>query len=239
MGLTVTQAANDLLSKLGIEGSDPTQAPALAQQDVVIALNQAGQIIQRAGQDYFTRSKQTITLSAGTAMYALPQTVQAILGPLRLNNAVPMSALLSRGELDQFDRIFLGSASYGAAQGVPIAYWPEYLSNGNTAGDIEQINIYFAPVPGSNPGFVVAEVVDAWVPLTLATGTALLPVAKEYAESILLPIARKFITRSSQFSRQDLKEQLEADGDAALASLGTAGGFPDAQQPEPARAVHG
>lgn len=239
MSLTIAQAANDLLSKLGIEGTDPTVAPALAQQDVIIALNQAGQVLQRAGQDFFTRQYLDVTLISGQQEYALAQTVQAVLGPLRLANGVPLQALLSRGELDQFDRIFLGSASYGAAQGVPVAYWVEYMSNGDANGDIEQVNLYFCPIPTTNPGTVTAEVVLAWVNMAVADigSTSSLPVARNYVESILLPLARWYVTRSSQFSRPELLPGLESDYQQAIASLGTAGGFPNAVQDAPAREV--
>jgi|SRR5580658_1664796 hypothetical protein len=246
MGLTVQAAANDLLSKLGIEGTDPTQASALVQQDVIIAINWAGQMLQRAGQDYFTRNRLTInlvdgqqeyTISAGTAAFA----IQAVLGPLRLNNQVPLAALLSRGELDEFDRIFLGAADYGAAQGVPIAYWPEFLYNGDSTGNIEELNIWFAPIPATNPGFVVAEVVNGWSNFAVANigSTAELPVAMDYTESIFLPLARLAITRSSQFSRPDILDGITSDAQRAFEQLASAGGFPNVDQNPPERKVSG
>ena len=241
MSLTIIASANDLLSKLGIEGSDPTAAPALAQQDVIIAMNAAGQMLQRAGQDFFTRSRLTVGLSAGTAIYPLGQNIQAVLGPVRLNDQIPLAALTSRGELDQFDRIFLGLADYGSSPGVPIAYFPEFLNNGATVGDPEQVNIWFAPIPATNPGFVVVEVIDAFASITLANigSSSLLPVARNYAETIFQPIARLAITRSSQFSRPDLLKQITDDAQSAMQQLGTAGGFPDVDQQLPPRQVHG
>ena len=244
-GLTIQQAANDLLSKLGIEGTDPTVAPTLAQQDVIIALNWAGQTLQRAGQDYFTRATLTVGLSAGTSMYAIAQPIQEVLGPIRLNGQVPLNALLSRGELDQFARIFLGETIYGTDTGVPIAYWVEYLNNQAGQGDIEQINIYLAPTPGALgpvvplPGTIVVECVYAWTNYAVASigSTNVLPIARLYTESIFLPLARRAITRSSQFSRKDLLAQIEADGDVAMQTLGTGGGFPNVLQPEPERRV--
>ena len=228
MSLTIQAAANDLLSKLGIEGTDPTLAPALAQQDVIIALNSAGQMLQRAGEDYFTRTPLQVYINAGTAAYAITQNVQGVLGPVRLNGTVPLAALESRGELDLFDQIFLGLSDVGAGPGTPIAYWIESLYNGQTAGDIEQYNLWLAPVPNVN-GYVILEVVDLFPTIVSGNiGSAnLLPVAHNYAESIFLPIARRFITRSSQFSRPDLLKQIEADADVAMQQLGSAGGFPD------------
>lgn len=236
MSLTIAQVRDDLLSKLGIE--DFTLANALVLQDCVIAINGAMQFLQTAGQDYFTREKITTTIVSGTALYPLAQTVQAIIGPIRFNNSKPLRALLSRGELDQFDRIFLGDADYGAAAGEPIAYWVENLRSGSV-GDINQINIYLAPTPNAAGNFV-AEIVNdapAYAVTDFSPGTIVLPVAQNYTESIFLPLARMLITRSSQFSRPDIVEQLTTDGQMAMARLGLSGGFPNAVQPEPDRKV--
>jgi hypothetical protein len=69
------------------------------------------------------------------------------------------------------------------------------------------------------------------------TPTAYLPVAQNYSESILLPIARMLVTRSSQFSRPDLLPQLTEDYKTAMQRLGLAGGWPNARQPLPERKV--
>lgn len=238
MSLRIIDVANDLLSKIGIEGSDPTVAPALTQQDVIIAINGGLQILQTAGEDYFTRQKLVIGIAAGTSVYPITQAVQAVLGPIRLNDSKPLRALASRGELDQYDRIFLGSSTFGAAPGTPEAYWVENLNNGATSGDINQINIWLAPQPNAT-GTLAIEVVDDAPSYTVASiGSAnLLPIAHNYAESILLPIARYLVTRSSQFSRLSILPQLTADYQMAMERLGLAGGFPNVTQDKPPREV--
>jgi hypothetical protein len=60
---------------------------------------------------------------------------------------------------------------------------------------------------------------------------------RSYTESILLPIARFLITRSTLFSRQELLKPLTADYQNAIARLGFAGGFPNATQSLPKREV--
>lgn len=238
MSLSLVQARNDLLSKLGIE--DSTLATALQLQDVVIAVNGAMQTLQTAGEDYFTRDRITISLVAGTSVYPIAQTVQAVIGPVRLNGTMPLRALESRGELDQFDRIFLGSAAFGAAAGTPLAYWVENLRTGSN-GDINQVNIWVAPTPVAPAGTLVAEVVNDAPSYVVAdlTSTDALPVAQNYTESIFLPIARMLITRSSQFSRPSILPLLTADYQTAMARLGLAGGFPNVDQTpqKPARRV--
>lgn len=239
MPLTIVQARDDLLSKLGLE--DATLAPALALQDVVIALNGAMQMLQTAGQDYFTRELITLSLSAGTAIYNIPTSAQAVLGPVRWNNLKPLRALTSEGELDQFARIYLGQTGFGSgAVGDPMAYFVKYLRTG-TEGDICGISIRLAPAPAAPAGTLVAEIVNDAPSYVVAdlTSTTALPVAQNYTESVFLPIARMLITRSSQFSRPELFTQLQGDGERAMAVLGVSGGFPNVEQPGPDRKTEG
>lgn len=229
--LTVVQTRNDLLSKLGIE--DASLASALALQDVVVAINGAQQMLQTAGEDYFTRETVTLTLAVGTSVYNVPANLQAVIGPVRWNDVKPLRALTSEGELDQFARIFLGQTGYGVgADGDPIAYFVKYLRTANP-GDICGITIRLAPAPAAPPGTLVCEVIYDAVAYTVAdlTSTTPVPVAQNYTESIFLPIARMLVTRSSQFSRPDLLPQLTADANRAMEMLGVSGGFPNADQP--------
>lgn len=231
MALSIVQSRNDLLSKLGIE--DPTLAPALALQDVVIALNGAMQILQTAGQDYFTREQVTLTLSAGTSIYNVPTSMQSVIGPVRWNNTKPLRALTSEGELDQFARIFLGETNYGVGtNGDPVAYFVKYLKTGSIA-DICGITVRLAPAPGNPAGTLVVEAVNDAIAYVVAdlSSTAILPVAQNYTESIFLPLARLLITRSSQFSRPDILPQIQEDAARAFERLGVSGGFPNVDQP--------
>lgn len=237
MPLSVIQTRNDLLSKLGID--DVADATSLMLQDVVIAINGAMQMLQTAGQDYFTRERRTLTLSAGTAIYNIPTAVQSVLGPVRWNDVKPLRALESQGELDQFARIFLGETDYGSGDaGDPIAYWPNYLKTGSV-GDICGIIITLCPAPASPAGTLVVEVINeaaSYVVADLSSGVVL-PVAQSYTESIFLPIARLLVTRSSQFSRPDLLPQITEDAQRAFERLGVSGGFPNVQQPGMPRKV--
>jgi hypothetical protein len=237
MSLTIVQARNDLLSKLGIE--DAAEASALTLQDVAVALNGAGQMLQTAGQDYFTREEITVGIYAGTSIYPIPRSVQSVLGPVRLDNEKPLFALESQGQYDQFDRIFSNGDSYGPGTGEPQAYWPKYTKEGNE-GDICNVDLYIAPTPVT-PGSVVIEIVNDWEELVVADldDTTELPVAQNYTESIFLPIARMLVTRSSQFSRPDLLDQLTSDAQVAMQRLGVSGGFPNEEQPRPPRRTEG
>lgn len=237
MPLTIVQARNDLLSKLGFP--DASLASALVLQDVAVAMNGAFQFLQTAGERFFTQEEITLTLAAGTAAYVISQNVQSVIGPVRLNDEIPLKGLESRGELDEFDRIFLGATDYGVAAGTPMAYYPDFTRNGTT-GDIVRCTIHFAPAP-STSGTAVVQVVNDAPGITVAEldDTTALPVAQNYTESVFLPIARYLVTRSSQFSRRELLEQLTADYERALATLGNAGGFAPTEQQLQARATQG
>jgi hypothetical protein len=105
-----------------------------------------------------------------------------------------------------------------------------------TEGDICDIQIYLAPTPTA-AGSVDIEVVNDWEELEVADLTSAdeLPVAQNYTESIFLPIARMLVTRSSQFSRPDIVDQLTADANRAMEKLGISGGWPNETQPKPTR----
>lgn len=237
MSLTVIQARNDLLSKLGI--TDAAEASALTLQDVVVALNGAGQMLQTAGQEYFTKERITVGVYAGTSIYPINRSVQTVIGPALLDDEKPLRGLESQGQYDQFDRIFMGGTDYGPGDGEPKAYWVDYQRDGNT-GDICDINIWLAPRP-EDAHTVTIDVVNDWIEYVVADleSTAELPVAQNYTESIFLPIARMLITRSAQFSRPDLLEQLTADAQRAFAKLGVSGGFPVEEQAYPPRKTVG
>jgi len=233
----IVAVRNDLLSKLGID--DAASADALTLQDVLVAINGAGQLLQTAGQDYFTREEITVGIYAGTSIYPISRSVQAVLGPVRLDDEKPLRGLESQGQYDQFDRIFMGGSDYGPGDGIPEAYWVKYLREGTT-GDICSIELFLAPKPVDS-GSVVIEVVNDWTEYEIADldSTEELPVAQNYCESIFLPIARMLVMRSRLFSRPDLGAQLQADGEAALARLGVSGGFPNQEQPYPPRRTEG
>lgn len=234
--LTINQTRDDLLSKLSFP--DPSIAPAQALDDCWQAMNAALQVLQTAGEVFFTRTQEVLSFTAGTGMVAMPQSVQSVIGPARWNDSVPLRALISRGELDQFDRIYFGSDTFGAAQGQPMAYFIEDVRAGNE-GEIVQSNMYLAPVPDADCTVTIDVVPDApmYSLADFTPGTALIPVAQNYTESVFLPIARMFITRSAYWSRPDIVPSLQADYDRAMVHLSAVGGFPPVTHPDPKRAT--
>lgn len=237
MSLTVIQTRNDLLSKLGIE--TPADASPQTLQDVVIAINGAGQMLQTAGQEYFTKERLTVGIYAGTSIYPITRNIQSVIGNAILDDEKPLLGLEGEGQYNQFDRIFHGGDEYGPGDGEPEAYWVDYAKEGDS-GDICDINLWVAPTP-EQAGTVTIDVVMDWQEYVVADldSTEELPVAQNYTESVFLPIARLLVTRSSQFSRPDIMEQINADAQRAFAKLGVSGGFPNEEQPYPPRKTEG
>lgn len=225
-GLTKVNVRDDLLRKLGIESAGSASASMLA--DVLAAMNYAQQVLWVAGPDYFTRSKIDLVLVNGTSEYTAADTVQSIVGPLRLPSGRTLRALESRAELDNFGLLYLGQTSPTVTAGTPLAYFIESL---NQAGnDPVQIKIHVVPAPdATSAGTAKLDGVTEctrFADTTEIAGTAVLPVAQQYSESLFLPIARKAISRSTYFSAVDLQGKIDADYEEALALLRKAGGFP-------------
>jgi hypothetical protein len=142
MPLQVVQVRNDLLGKLGIV--DPTAAPTIALEDCVIALNGAMQMLQTAGEDYFTRQTLSQNISAGTASYMLAQNIQAVLGPIRLAIETAICSRESRAvrpvRKDLRRWILVRRWIRHTA-----AYFVQNLRSG-TIGDINRVFIWLAPM---------------------------------------------------------------------------------------------
>jgi hypothetical protein len=223
-GLRKVDVRDDLLRKLGIESAGSASASVLA--DVLAAMNYAQQTLWMAGPDYFTRSQISLALTDGVSAYTLADTVQSVLGPLRLPSGRTLRALGSRSEFDNFGMLYLGQLSPAVDAGTPLAYFVESL---NQAGpEPGKIKIHVIPKPsGASAGSAVLDGVvecTSYVSTDL-TSTDVLPIAQQYTESLFLPLARKAIMRSTYFSAKDLAQQIEADFEEALAMLRKAGGY--------------
>jgi hypothetical protein len=236
-GLRKVDVRDDLLRKLGIETAGSATAGMLA--DVLAAMNYAQQALWMAGPDYFTRSQIDVVLVADTGSYTLADTVQSVLGPLRLPDGRTLRAIESRGEFDNFGLLYMGQTNADVEAGTPLAYFVENLNQ--SGNDPVKIKIHVIPAPdnvaaGTATLDGVAECAH-FADTTEIASTAVLPVAQQYVESLFLPIARKAITRSTYFSATDLEKKIEDDYQEAMAMLRRAGGFPPLEDRKEKREV--
>lgn len=213
-------------SLLFLLGAAPGSSPLAARQDAADALNRALQTMQMAGEDYFTREKAPITLTAGTASVNAPDNVQTILGPLRITaggTATPgtlLFPLATRGEFDLYPLLFLSAGVSTLANGIPRAYYVERL-RGNTP-----TAILFRPTPDAayTVEMEVIKVPAAYLALHFCPDAtpAEPPVPHAYVETLLLPLAKANLIGSRYFTDGDKVAVLRADAAAALSALGLA-----------------
>jgi hypothetical protein len=227
-GLKNYEVRDDLLRKLGIESVGSASAAMI--EDVRNAFNYAQQTLWMAGPDYFNRTQIDVALVAGTSEYALADSVQSVLGPVRLPSGRTLRALESRSELDNFGLLYLGQTSPTVASGTPLAYFVEGLYQ--AGNDPVRLRLHLVPAPDvtAASGNAVVEGVSECTLFSTAdvAGTSTLPVAQQYVETLFLPLARKAISRSVYFSAVDTQEKIDADFKEAMTVLGRAGGFPPA-----------
>lgn len=226
-GLRYSDVRDDLLRKLGVESAGAASTGMLA--DVLEAVNYARQTMWLAGPDYFLRTPINLVLTTGASSYDLADTVQSVLGPMRLANGRTLRKLNSREELDSFGMAYLSQTTEDVDDGEPIAFFVESLNQ--AGGDPAKIRIHVVPAPTvTYAGTAVLEGVSESTSLAVAdlAGTTVMPVPQQYTESLFLPLARKALTRSTYFSSTELKEQIEADFQEALTLLGRASSKPEA-----------
>lgn len=224
-GLRLVDVRDSLLRTLGYESSGAASASVLA--EILTAMNYARQSLWIAGPDYFTRSRLSLVLVEGTSEYTLDDSVQQVLGPVRLPNSRTLRALGSRSELDNFGMLYRGNADTLLDDAEPQAYFVEGLSQ--AGNEPSQIRIHVVPAPNAaSAGTAIVEGVTEcapWVTGDLAS-TNVLPIPQQYVEKLFLPIARKHLTSSPYFSATNLQDRIEADFREAMAALNVAGGFP-------------
>lgn len=221
-GMTLSALRDDLLRKLGYES--PGEAPASALEDIATALNWALQTMSQAGDSWFLRETLALTLVSGTSVYELPDSVRSVLGPVRSRDGRGLRRLEARGEVNEYGRIYLGQYTRSLTIGPVQAYFVEH---GRKSGaDSHAVRIFVVPAPDAqavldDSPLDVEGVTEcpAYTAAQLSTSTVV-PVADQYTESILLPLARLAITRSELFSRPDTLARIEADAAQATRALG-------------------
>lgn len=226
--LTLRQVFDGCMLLLGYD--NPDFATAVDRGVCFGSIQSALQVMQSAGEDYYTREPLTVTLAAGTACYRLDSSVTTVLAEGRLSNGQLLQKLITRAQYQQFAPLFLGISSAVPAQ--PMAYWTEALRNtASGATDSTVVNIWFAPQPDT--GYTATLDVIRKPPVYTADqlcGTSpVIPVPHEYAESIFMPLVRWTLMTHPKWYKHDLEAQVQAQYERALRLLG----FEDPRRPKP------
>lgn len=214
---------------LELFGATRATATAEAKARCLLDINAAIQQMAGAGEDFYGRSEETITLLTGILAYELPKAVQSVLDPVYLAvDGTILRKLSSRGQLQQFAQLFQDSLSGALIDGKPVAYFVAPLrdSDGETgAEDSVKVELRVLPAPGStyNDTDLVLYVINEPEPLILANLTDAskhVPVPHKYIESIFLPLVRWNASTSYFFVQKKMLERISQDYERALGLLG-------------------
>lgn len=214
------QLRDDLLRKLYLQ--DAASAPLEIKDDVTTAINRAFQDIWTQAPDHFRRQKLTLTTVAAQDSYGLPQNVQEILGPVRIDRAF-LALITNKGDILAFNTRFQGDLTVGSGSGQPQAYFLERLFQSHTVEDNTTINMILAPTP--DQAYTVEYECSTEAPIFERTDwcdtpAPVLPIPHKYVESILAPIARFFLMDSHYFTDFERSAMFKDGYLRALRTLG-------------------
>jgi hypothetical protein len=220
--MTVTQAIDSIYEVFGIPSN--SAAPEIMRRRIFNDLNSAMQLLWSKGHrflDFYTRREISATILANTYSADLSDDVQSVIGPVR-NGTTLLRPIASRGEFDNYHSIYAGSLT-ALAPGTPQAYFIEALRPSSGA-DATTLKIYIVPAAAATPivlNLAVAIKAPTFTTSDYSAGNVNIPIPHNYAETLLLPIAR-YLACSSLFFADKSKQrepQLKAEYDRALQTL--------------------
>jgi hypothetical protein len=221
--MNVTQAIDAIYEVFGIPNN--ASAPEIMRRRIFNDLNSALQLIWSKGHrllDYYTRQTITATITANSNNVVLSDSVSAVLGPVkRVSDNVGLRPIRTRGEYDSFASIYAGSLT--ALTGAPPqAYFADQERPTPDSADSTKITMFVVPSPTTNTSLSieVSLKAPAFTTADYASSTAI-PIPHNYAETLLLPIAR-YLSSSSLFFADKSKQReplLKAEYDRALKTL--------------------
>lgn len=218
--MTLRELFDDHLQLLGQD--NPDLSPQTARDRALADIRAALQLMQTAGEDFYSRETIEVTLEENTGAYTLAKDIQTVLQPLRLTNGAPLRKLQSRSMLAQFGQLFLGRLDNAQEAGTPLAYFVESLRDDDE--DNVRVVLHVTPIPNGSQGTLYVDVIKEPPTYTAddLCNDTVPPVPHKYHESILRPLVRWNATTSRLFRQNNLVARLEADYNRALNLLGLA-----------------
>ena len=222
--MTVTSAIDSMYEVFGLPGN--SAAPLIMKRRIFSGLNEAMQVLWSKGHrllDFYTRSEGSVTFAPGVGTMELNSSTQSVVGPVRrASDNVLLRPISTRGEYESFHSIYANSLT-ALTPAPPQAYFIE--ATRSSGADATALTMFVVPVPA------VSTQIKYGASLTAPrftesdyTNAVSIPVPHDYAESILLPIAR-YLVSSSLFFADKAKQRepaLKADYERALATLAEA-----------------
>lgn len=218
--LTLPALYADALAVVGLY--DPAKAPAFMRDRALADINGALQLMQLAGEDFYSREEITVTIPANAGSVNLPETVQRVLEPVRMNNR-PLIKLETRSQLHDFGALYFGTIST-LDPAPPVAYFVE--GTRTTGNDPVSLRFYVVPTPEEATPLTVPVVLEppVYAVADVSNSAIVPPVPHKYHETILRPLVRYSMATSSFYSESDAGRlpDLRADYQRALSLLGMA-----------------
>ena len=219
--MKVNEAIDAMYEVFGVPNN--ASAPPIMQRRILNDLNSAMQLLWSKGHrllDFYTRSEETATITANQKETVLSDNIQSVLGPVRrVTDGMLLRPIRTRGEYDNYASIYAGSIT--ALTGAPPQAYFVDQNRGNPP-DATALSILVVPVPTVNT--LITLEVSLRAPAytsTDYTNQTQIPIPHNYAETLLLPIAR-YLACSSLFFADKSKQReplLKAEYDRALQTL--------------------
>lgn len=221
--MKVNEAIDSMYEVFGIPNN--ASAPDIMRRRIFNDLNSAMQLLWTKGHrllDYYTRGEETITVTANQKETLLSDNIQSVLGPVRRADGMLLRPIRTRGEYDNYASIYAGSIT-ALAGAPPQAYFID--QNRGSAPDATSISIFVVPVPTVNTTLTLEVSLRAPAFTTADyTNQTQIPIPHNYAETLLLPIARYLVCSSLFFADKSKQREplLKAEYDRALQTLSEA-----------------
>jgi hypothetical protein len=169
--------------------------------------------------DYWTRAKETVTVTGGTSFIVLDNTIQNVIGPARLNsNKKPLVPLNSISEVENYDLYFQGGISHSQSSGEAKSFYIE--RTGQTGNDPAKCTLHLAPIPTTDTELIIDVIKEAprytWGDYVDCTR---IPVPHQYVENVLLPICRFKAMGYRFFSHEEQRDNIQQEYAIAISSL--------------------
>ena len=221
-GLSVCDVLDEILGMWGI--FNRCSAPIFAKDAAVNIINASMQMVwnNADGRNYWTNQTLTLTFAADASSQALPDDIQNVVGPCRLQTTRrPLAPIGTIGELETFSDIYLeaGSAT------EPVAYHIERMNQ--TGNDPAKTVLHVVPSPSASTAFLLEVVKEApRFNMGDLASCPIIPIPHLYAETLLLPVARYLSSAFHLFRKADQKETIDREYQQARISLGLADPLP-------------
>jgi hypothetical protein len=215
-GLGLKDVVSEVISVWGIDRI--CVAPDFAINRAINDINAALQLVwNRADENsYWSRSTIEVELGVREDSFMLPDTVQNVIGPCRMEadrrELCPTETL---AELEGFSSLFLD----GQLPDAPVAYHIDRKRQ--STGDVAGCRLVVTPAPEEGASLLLDVVLEApRFTVYDIEENPLMPIPHHYVETMLVPIARYRATTFHLFNQEERREGLQTEAMVALQALG-------------------